>query len=111
MNATFKGIVSKLVAGAKDFKSAVLKAAEEAPVIAGSVAKDAPEVAALVELAYPGAAPIEQAALSAFEVLAQAVEDAGTAAGANGLSVSFDQTVIADVKAVLPALKAFVAKL
>jgi hypothetical protein len=108
---SFKGIVTKLVTAAKDLKSDVLTAAEKAPAIVGEVAKDAPEVAALVELAYPGAAPIEQAALSAFEVLADAVEAAGTAAGANGLSVSFDQTVIADVKAVLPALKAFAAKL
>lgn len=111
MSVTFKGIVTKLVAAAKDFKSDILVAAEKAPAIVADVAKDAPEVAAVVELAFPGAAAIEQTALTAFEAIAQAVEDAGPAAGANGLSVSFDQTVIADVKAALPALKAFAAKL
>ena len=111
MSVTFKGIVAKLVAGAKDFKAAVLKAAEEAPVIVADVDKVAPVVEALIELAFPGAAAVEQAALAAFETIATAVEAAGPAAGANGLSVSFDQTVIADVKAVLPALKAFAAKL
>lgn len=111
MSVTFKGIVAKFVAAAKDFKSEVLKAAEKAPAIVATVEKDAPEIASLVELAFPGSAAVEQAALAAFETIAQAVEDAGPAAGANGLSVTFDQTVIADVTAILPALKAFAAKL
>jgi hypothetical protein len=111
MSVTFKGLVSKLVAGAKDFKAEVLKAAEKAPAIVADVDKDAPEVEALVELAFPGAAAIEQTALAAFEAIAQAVEDAGPAASANGLSVSLDKTMVADVQAALPALKAFAAKL
>jgi hypothetical protein len=111
MSISFKGIVTKIVTAAKDFKSEVLKAAEKAPVIVADVEKDAPEVAALVELAYPGAAAIEQTALAALEVIATAVEDAGAAAGANGLTVSLDQTLVNDVTAILPALKAFAAKL
>jgi hypothetical protein len=107
---TFKGVVAKLVAAAKDFKSEVLKAAEKAPIIAADVQKDAPEVEALVELAFPGAAAVEQLALAAFEAIADAVEAAGPAAAANGLSVSLDKTLIADVQAALPALKAFAAK-
>jgi hypothetical protein len=110
MSVTFKGVVSKIVGAAKDFKSAVLKAAEEAPTVVADVQKDAPEVEALVELAFPGAAAIEQAALDAFEVIADAVEAAGPTAAANGLSVSLDQTLIADIQKVLPALKAFAAK-
>lgn len=111
MSVTFKGIVTKLVAAAKDLKADVLKAADEAPIIVGDVAKDAPEVEALVELAFPGAAAIEQTALSAFEAIATAVEAAGPAASSNGLSVSLDKTLIADIQGVLPALKAFAAKL
>ena len=111
MSVTFKGLVTKLVAAAKDFKSDVLKAAEKAPAVAADVEKDAPEVEALVELAFPGAAAIEQTALDAFEVIADAVEAAGPAAASNGLSVSLDKTVIASVQAVLPSLKAFAAKL
>jgi len=111
MSITFKGIAAKIVAAAKDFKLAVLKAANEAPAIVADVAKDAPEVEALVELAFPGAAAIEEAALNAFEVIATAVESAGPAAAANGLSVSLDKTAIAAVQAVLPQLKAFAAKL
>lgn len=111
MAVSFKGLVSKVVAAAKDFKSAILKAAEEAPAIAGDVSKDAPELADVVELLFPGAAGIEETALAAFEVIAQAVSDAGPAASANGLSVSLDKTLIADIQALLPALKAFAAKL
>jgi hypothetical protein len=110
MSVTFKGIVSKFVAAAKDFKSAVLTAAEKLPAIAADVQKDAPEVEALVALAFPGAAAIEEAALVAFEAICAAVEAAGPAASANGLSVSLDKTLIASVQGVLPALKAFAAK-
>lgn len=108
---TFKGVVSKLVAAAKDVKSAILKAAEEAPAIAATVEKDAPELNGLLETFFPGAAAAEQTALEAFEVIIDAVEAAGPAASSNGLSVSLDQTLVAKCQAVLPALKAFAAKL
>lgn len=111
MSTSFKGIVSKIVAAAKDFKAAVLKAADEAPVIVGDVEKNAPEVEALIELAFPGAAAIEQTALATFEAVCGVVEAAGPAAGANGLSVPLDQALIADIQAVLPQLKAIAAKL
>ncbi len=111
MSISFKGIVSKVVAAAKDFKAAVLKIADEAPVIVGDVEKDAPEVEALINLAFPGATAIEQAALATFEVIADAVEAAGAAAAENGLSVSLDQATVAKVQAVLPQLKALAAKL
>lgn len=108
---SFKGVVAKFVAAAKDFKSDVLKAAEKTPAIVADVQKDAPEVEALVELAFPGAAAIEQTALAAFELIADAVEAAGPAAAANGLSVSLDKTLIADVQKALPALKAAASKI
>ena len=111
MSVSFKGVVSKLVAAAKDFKADVLKAAEEAPVVVGEVEKDAPEVEALIQLAFPGAAAIEESALEAFELICDAVEAAGPAAAANGLSVSFDKAFIAKAQASIPALKAVLAKL
>lgn len=111
MSVSFKGVISKLVAGAKAFKSDVLKAAESAPAIAADVAKDAPEVTALVELAFPGAAALETTALTAFEAICDAVEAAGPTASANGLSIPLDKALIADIQKILPALKAFAAKL
>lgn len=108
---TFKGIAARLVAAAKDFKADVLKAAEKAPVIVADVQKDAPEVDALVELAFPGAAAIEETGLEAFELIADAVQGAGPAAAQNGLSVSLDKAFAAKVQAALPALKTFAGKL
>jgi hypothetical protein len=111
MSITFKGVVSKALAIAKAFKSDILKAAEKAPGIAANVEKDAPELAALVELAFPGYAAIEQTAIGTFELIVDAVEAAGPAAAENGLSVSLDKALIADIQKVLPALKALAAKL
>ena len=36
----------------------------------------------------------------------QAIEDAGAAVGAGGMSVSLDAALVADIKAILPAIKA-----
>ncbi len=110
MSVSLKGIATKLVAGAKAFKADILKLAAKAPTVVSDVEKDAPEVEALVNLAFPGATALEDAALAAFEAICDAVEAAGPAAAANGLSVSLDKAVIAKVQAVLPALKTAAAK-
>jgi hypothetical protein len=111
MAPSFKGFASKLVAAAKDFKAEILKAAAKAPIVAEDVEKDAPQVEALVELAFPGAAAVEQTALTAFEAICDAVKTAGPAAAANGLSVSLDKGLISSVQAALPALEAAASKL
>lgn len=108
---SFSGVVTKLVSYAKDVKSEILKIAEEAPTVAADVSKDAPEVEAVTELLFPGAAAVEQTALTAFEAIADAVEAAGPAATENGLSVNLDKDLIAAVQKVMPSLKAFAAKL
>lgn len=110
MAFSFKGVASAIVAGAKKLKSEILKVAGEAPVIIAKIEADAPEVEALTALVFPGAAKIEQLSVGLLEAVAEAVEAAGTAAGANGLSVSFDQALISEIQALLPALKAFIAK-
>jgi hypothetical protein len=105
MSITFKGIASKFIAAAKAFKADILKLAAKAPAAVADVEKDAPEVEALVNLAFPGAAAVEDAALAVFESICDAVEAAGPAAAANGLSVSLDKTLVTKVQAILPALK------
>ena len=111
MSLSFKGVAAKIVAAAKEFKSAILTAAAKAPGIAAAIEKDAPEVASLVELAYPGFAAIEPAAIATFEIVCNAVEEAGPAAAANGLSVTLDKEVVAAIQQILPSLKALAAKL
>ena len=96
-----------------DFKKAgeavedfVIKAAGDAPAVVTAVTKDAAAVETIVEAYLPGS----KAAITLFNTLgdtvAQAVEDAGPAAGANGLNVTFTEAVINDVKAVIAAAKA-----
>jgi len=102
----FHTVASDFVKAAKDFKSVVLKAANDAPAVVATIEANAPEVEALSNLLFPGASAIEQAGLTVLEHIASAVEAAGTAAAANGLSVDLDKTAIASVQAVLPSLKA-----
>lgn len=106
VSSVFKGVVAAFIADAKKFKSAVLTAAQVADKALVVVQKDAPEVEQLVNLAFPQYAPIEAAALVAFEAVAGAVHDAGDAAAANGVSVTLDQQLIADIQKLLPTLKA-----
>lgn len=108
---SFKGIIAKLVAAAKSFKSDILRAADKAPTIVAEVAKDAPEVGAVVELAFPGAAAIEEAGVTLIELVAEAIEAAGPAAAANGLSISLDKVLVGKIQSLLPAVKQFAAKL
>jgi hypothetical protein len=110
-NFSFKGLATKLVNAAKAFKADVLKVAAQAPTIVQDVEKDAPEVEAIVNLAFPGSAAVEQVALDVLEAVADAVEAAGSAASENGLSVSLDQTLIAKVKSAADALKNAAGKL
>ncbi len=103
--SVFTGIAADFVKAAKKFKSALLTAAADAPKVLGKIEADAPEITALVELAFPTAGQIETTSLAVLEAIATAVEGAGAAAGANGLTVSLDQAVITDVKAILPTLQ------
>ena len=61
-----------------------------------------PFVPALVS---PQAANIERAGFAVLGVVIKAIDDGGTAAGANGLNVSLDAQLIADVKASAAAVK------
>jgi hypothetical protein len=94
----------------KAIKSAVAAAAAEAPALVADLQKAAPTIEGLTALAAPEFVAVEQLAFNAFGVIANAVEAAGPAAASNGLSISLDQTLINDVKAILPAVKSFMAK-
>ncbi len=72
--------------------------------MAAEIQKLAPTVEALSNLVVPGLGNIEQHIVDVYGVVASAVHAAGDAAAANGVSVSLDAQLIADVKAVLPAI-------
>jgi hypothetical protein len=60
----------------------------------------------VTSLVIPQAANIERAGFAALSVVINAIDAAGAAAGANGLNVSLDAQLVADVKAIAVAVKA-----
>jgi hypothetical protein len=67
---------------------------------------DASTIEAITALVSPAAANIERVADAALGVIIKAIEDAGSAAGAGGVSVSLDAALVADIKAIIPTVKA-----
>lgn len=59
----------------------------------------------MTALVDPQEANIERAGFAVLGVVIKAIEDAGAAAGANGLNVTLDAQLVADIKAIAPAVK------
>lgn len=91
----------------KAIKNAVLKVAGDEPAISAEIAKIAPTAEAISNLFLPGSGNFEQHLLDVWGVVASAAKGAGDAASANGISVTFDAALIADVKAILPTVEQF----
>ena len=85
-------------------KNSVLWLANKEPAVAAGIQKIAPTVEELSNLFVPGLGNIEQHVVDVYGVVASAVHAAGDAAAANGVSVTLDAALIADIKAVLPAI-------
>ena len=66
---------------------------------------EAPTIEAITALVSPQLANIERVGDAVLGVVIQAIEDAGAAVGAGGMSVSLDAALVADIKAILPAIK------
>jgi hypothetical protein len=64
----------------------------------GKVQSDEKLIESLTSLVSPEAAAVEQIAFGALGELVAAVQATETAAGANGINVSFDASVIAEVR-------------
>ena len=67
---------------------------------------EAPTIEAVTQLVSPQLANLERTGDALLGVVIKAVEDAGAAAGAGGLSVSLDAALVADIKAIIPTVKA-----
>ncbi len=94
-----------IAVGAEKVKAAVIK-------VSSTLGKDAPDIQKAEALAVgvaeslsPGAAAVVQAIIAAAGKVFAAVDAAGDAASANGLSLSLDTATLAAVKAALPAVK------
>jgi hypothetical protein len=99
-------IVSDLKKAGEDVKNFLVKVAGDAPAIVQTVVADESAIAPVIEEFVPGSTTAINVANSLLDKVAQAVEDAGPAATANGLSVSLDQAIVNDIKAVIAAAKA-----
>ncbi len=101
---------SKLDAIGKDVKDFIEKVAGDAPAVMQTVTADAAAVAPVLEAFVPKSTSVIASALNIADLVGDAVEAAGPAAGANGLSVTLDQAAVADVQAIIAAAKSAVAK-
>lgn len=90
---------------AKKVKAGLIDAEGDAVKVASFIENHASEITALAGLAGGGAATVTNVALGVLNTVITAVKGAGQAAGANGLSVSFDAAAIAEVKAVIAAIE------
>lgn len=98
-----------LAAAAKDAVSAAKFVEQKVLPVLVKANSDAATIESVTSLVSPDAANIERAAFAVLGVVLKAIQDAGTAAGSSGLSISLDQTVVADVKAIAPAVTALVS--
>lgn len=105
MTTTVAKIESGIVDVAKKIKAGIEDAGEDAVKLASFVQNNATEIEGLAALAGKKGTTVSTVALNLFTQVAAAVKAAGTAAGSNGLAVSFDAAVIADVKAVIADLE------
>lgn len=76
-----------------------------------SVEADQSTIEAVTGLVSPQAANIERVAFAVLGYAVQALEGADAAVEGKGLNVSLDAAFVADLKAIVPAVKAAVAKL
>ena len=88
---------------AKHVKAGLEAAEGDAVKVASFVENNASEITGLAALAGPGATSVTTVALNLLNVVITAVKGAGDAASANGLSVSLDSALVADVKAAIAA--------
>jgi len=88
-------------------KNTLLKVVGASAVVDTELKKVAPTLEALSNLVLPGSGTFEEHVLDVWGVVASAVHAAGDAATANGVSVSLDAQLIADIKAILPAVQQY----
>jgi hypothetical protein len=109
MSALISSIEHSLAVAASDtVKAAKFVETSVLPVLKKAQA-DQSTIEAITSLVSPQAANIERAGFAVLGVIIKALDDANAAAGANGLSVTLDAQLVADVKAIASAVKGAVS--
>jgi hypothetical protein len=88
-------------------KAIAMKIAGEMPAIQAEIVKIAPTLEAVSNMLLPGSGNFEAHLLDVWGVAANAVKDAGAVAGANGISITLDAALIADIKGFLPEVEKY----
>jgi hypothetical protein len=98
-------IESGIVSVAKKIKAGIEEAGEDALKLAGFLQSNQAEITGLAALAGSKTSSVVTTGQTVLGAVITAVQAAGEGAGANGLSVSLDASVIAAVKAVISDLE------
>ena len=103
-------LVSDLAKAGSAVKNFIEKVAGDAPAVVQTVTNDANKIIPVLEAFVPKSTTAINLGFTLLDKVAQAVEDAGTAAASNGLSVQLDQSIVADIQAVIAAAKSAAGK-
>ena len=93
----FAIVASDAVKAARTIETTVIPALKKANA-------DAPTIEAITSLVSPQAAAIERTAFAVLGKALEANDAAVTAVGAGGLNITLDEALVADLKAIAPAL-------
>jgi hypothetical protein len=92
----FATVASDIVKGAK----AVAHGMQQAQ-------KAEPEIEALTGLVFPQAVELERGAFALLGMAAQAVGETGDAVAANGVNITLDAQLVADIKGLIAAIEKY----
>jgi hypothetical protein len=85
----------------------IVKGARVVASVMGKVGKAEAEVEAISSLFFPQAVALERGAFALLGLAAQAVNDAGAAAEQNGVNITLDAQLIADIKVLMAAIEEY----
>jgi hypothetical protein len=88
----------------------VVTVSKKVVVVLGGLQHEAQLIETLTSLVSPQAAAVEQIAFGALGELMAAVQATETAAGANGINVSFDASVIVEVRKLITDFPQIIAQ-
>jgi hypothetical protein len=88
----------------------VVSVSKKVVTVLGGLQKESQLIESLTSLVSPQAAAVEQIAFGALGELVAAVQATETAAGANGVNVSFDASVIVEVRKLIAEFPGIVAQ-
>ena len=105
MSALISSIEHSLAVAASDTVKAAKFVETRVLLVLKKAQADQSTIEAITSLISPQAANIERAGFAVLGVVIKALDDAAAAAGANGLNVTLDAQLVADIKSIALAVK------